>query len=234
MPPRQQILVVDDDPGFAHALAARLDETGRFAATVAGSLAEAEALRTEPGTGFEAFLLDVGLPDGDGRQFCARLRRLGVEVPILMLTGSDAEADVVHGLSAGADDYIAKPLRFPVLMARLRSQLRSFESSMHRTIGIGPYTFHPGEKMLREPGRRRIPLTDKETRILRHLCRTPGEGVARQVLLGEVWGYGPQISTHTLETHIYRLRQKIEPDPSQPRLLLFGDGCYVLHMTQAA
>ena len=233
MPVPQHILIVDDDVGFTRTLAAQLEDSGQFVAATANCIAAAEALWAARETGFDAYLLDVDLPDGDGRQLCERLRKGGVEMPILMLTGSDAEADVVRGLSAGANDYVLKPFRLPVLMARLRSHLRSFEDSMHRTISIGPYTFRPAEKTLRDPARRRrIRLTDKETRILRLLCRTPGEGVARQVLLSEVWGYSKAISTHTLETHIYRLRQKMESDPTQPQMIQSGSGCYALHPTQ--
>lgn len=234
MPIRQQILVVDDDAEFTRALCEHLDDSGDYVATAAGSIAEAEAMRAEHATGFAACLLDVTLPDGDGRQFCARLRGMGVGMPILMLTGSDSEDDIVHGLSCGADDYIAKPLRPAVLMARLRSQLRGAENGPHVAIGIGPYTFHPAEKLLRDPERRRrIRLTDKETRLLRHLCRTPGTPVARRTLLGEVWGYSSVIATHTLETHIYRLRQKIERDPRQPSLIVSGEGCYALNTAAA-
>ena len=232
---QQRILVVDDDAEFSRALCEHLDASGQYLATAAGSIAEAEAIRMEHATGFDACLLDVGLPDGDGRQFCARLRGLGVGVPILMLTGSDSEDDIVHGLSCGADDYIAKPLRPAVLMARLRSQLRGAENGSHVAFGIGPYTFHPAEKLLRDPERRRrIRLTEKENRLLRHLCRTPGTPVTRRRLLGEVWGYSSIIATHTLETHIYRLRQKIERDPRNPRLLVSGAGCYALNLSAPA
>ncbi len=235
MPIRHEILVVDDDAEFRRTLCEHLDESGEFTATAAASLAEADAMRTEHATGFAACLLDVQLPDGDGRQFCARLRGEGVGMPILMLTGADSEADIVHGLSCGADDYIAKPLRPAVLMARLRSQLRGAERGPHVAIGIGPYTFHPAEKLLRDAAkRRRIRLTEKETRLLRHLCRTPGELVERRVLLGEVWGYNSMTETHTLETHIYRLRQKMEREPRNPRLLVSGEGCYGLHLTDPA
>ena len=230
MSDKQRILVVDDDPDFCSLLAEGLENDGRFTVTCAHTIAEAEEKRTTHGARFDALILDIGLPDGDGRSFCASLRKAGVEMPILMLTGSDAEADVVQGLAAGANDYIAKPFRIAVLMARLRSQLRTFESSVHLRIAIGPYTFQPADKLLSDPGRRRpIVLTDKETRILRYLCRTPGEAVTRQTLLTEVWGYNPMISTHTVETHIYRLRQKMEVDPSTPRLIRAGAGSYSIH-----
>ena len=230
MPDKQQILVLEDDVSLCRMLAEDLEKDSQFTITSAYTIAEAHEKQTAHDAVFDAFILDVGLPDGDGCDFCASLRKLGVEMPILMLTGSDAEADVVRGLSAGANDYVAKPFRMAVLMARLRAQLRGFENSTHLTISIGPYTFRPAEKMLRDPDRgRRISLTDKETRILRYLCRTPGEDVLREVLLSEVWGYNSLVSTHTVETHIYRLRQKMEADPGTPRLIRSGAGCYSIH-----
>ncbi|MGI4793199.1 MAG: response regulator transcription factor [Janthinobacterium lividum] len=229
---KHQILVADDDVDFCKVLVEGLEEDGRFTVTSAHTIAEAEERRTAHGAAFDAFLLDVDMPDGDGRDFCARLRKGGVQVPILMLTGLDAEVDVVRGLSAGADDYVTKPFRSAVLTARLRSQLRSFESSVHLKIRIGSYTFQPAEKLLNHTDRRkRIILTDKETTILRYLCRTPGQDVTRRTLLSEVWGYSSAVSTHTVETHIYRLRQKMEIDPTMPRLIRSRPGGYSIHPT---
>ncbi len=230
MSDKQQILVVDDDRDFCGMLAEEIESHGQFTVTGAHTLEEAEITRSASDAAFDAFILDIALPDGDGRDFCVGLRKDGVEVPVLMLTGSDAEADMVRGLSAGANDYVAKPVRIAVLMARLRSQLRSFENSVHLRIGIGPYTFQPAKRLLSHPDRRRrIALTDKETRLLRFLCRTPGEGVPRETLLSEVWGYNDQVSTHTVETHIYRLRQKMEVDPGMPRLIRSHPGFYSIH-----
>jgi len=178
---------------------------------------------------FDAVILDVTLPDGDGRDLCAKLRRGGLKVPIIMLTGSDQESDVVRGLDSGANDYIAKPFRLAELLARLRAQLRIFENSEDAVFSIGPYTFRPAAKLLQEPARnRRIRLTEKEAAILKFLYRAGTRPVARQVLLNEVWGYNAAVTTHTLETHIYRLRQKIEPDPSNARLLVTEGGGYRL------
>ncbi len=223
------ILIVDDDPDLSQMLAEQLALEGEFAAVGAGTLAEAERLLAAPDARFDAVLLDVGMPDGDGRDFCIRLRRLGHKMPILMLTGSDAERDVVRGLESGANDYIAKPFRLAELLARLRAQLRTFENSEDAAFSIGPYTFRPSAKLLVDPARnRRIRLTEKEAAILKFLYRAGSRSVARQVLLGEVWGYNAAVTTHTLETHIYRLRQKIEPDPGHSRLLLTEGGGYRL------
>ncbi len=223
------ILIVDDDAALCEMLAEQLAVDGEFAASEVHTLADAETRMTAKEARFDAVILDVGLPDGDGRDLCARLRRQGVKVPIIMLTGSDDEADVVRGLDSGANDYIAKPFRLAELLARLRAQLRIFENSEDAVFTIGPYTFRPAAKLLQELQRnRRIRLTEKEAAILKFLYRAGTRPVARQVLLNEVWGYNAAVTTHTLETHIYRLRQKIEPDPSNARLLVTEGGGYRL------
>jgi DNA-binding response OmpR family regulator len=210
-------------------LAEQLGVDGEFEATIAPTAAAAERLIGASDARYDAVILDVGLPDGDGRDLCVRMRRQGVKVPIIMLTGSDEEADVVRGLNSGANDYIAKPFRLGELLARLRAQLRTFENSEDAVFSIGPYTFRPSVKLLQDPTRnRRIRLTEKESAILKFLYRAGTKPVARQVLLNEVWGYNAAVTTHTLETHIYRLRQKIEPDPSNARLLVTEDGGYRL------
>ena len=223
------ILVVDDDDALRDTLKEQLQVDGEFRADDAGTLSEAETKVSAKDARYDAVILDVGMPDGDGRDFCARLRQEGFRMPIIMLTGSDEEADVVRGLDAGANDYIAKPFRLAELLARLRAQLRIFENSEDAVFTIGPYTFRPSAKLLQEPVKnRRIRLTEKEAAILKFLYRAGERPVARQVLLNEVWGYNAAVTTHTLETHIYRLRQKIEPDPSNARLLVTEGGGYRL------
>jgi DNA-binding response OmpR family regulator len=226
------ILIVDDDPVLQAMLAEQFAVDGEFVATAAKTAGTAEALLTAREVRFDALILDVTLPDGDGRDLCARLRRSGVRVPIIILTGSDEEADVVRGLEAGANDYIAKPFRLAELLARLRAQLRLFESSEDAVFTIGPYTFRPAAKLLQDAAKnRRIRLTEKEAAILKFLYRSGTNPVPRQVLLNEVWGYNSAVTTHTLETHIYRLRQKIEPDPANASLLLTEGGGYRLDPT---
>jgi DNA-binding response OmpR family regulator len=230
MASQHPILVVDDDHALRSALIEQLVQDGEFEPTEAASLAEAEQRLAKPDVRFDALLLDVSLPDGDGRDFCKKLRKAGMKTPIIMLTGSAEENDIVRGLDSGANDYIAKPFRLNELLARLRAQLRSFEQSEDAVFTIGPYSFRPAAKQLLEPIKnRRIRLTDKETAILKYLYRAEGKPVARQVLLNEVWGYNAAVTTHTLETHVYRLRQKIEPDPSVSCLLLTEGGGYRLN-----
>ncbi len=230
MASQHPILVVDDDVALRTALMEQLVHDGEFAPVEAGDLAEAESRMAAADARFDALLLDVSLPDGDGRDFCKKLRKQGIKLPIIMLTGSSEETDVVRGLDSGANDYIAKPFRLNELLARLRAQLRTFENSEDAVFTIGPYTFKPAVRQLLEPTKnKRIRLTDKETAILKYLFRAAGKPVARQVLLNEVWGYNAAVTTHTLETHIYRLRQKIEPDTAVSRLLLTEGGGYRLN-----
>src|SRR5918997_6356024 len=223
------VLIVEDDAALRATLAEQIALSGEFRAVEAGTAAEAAAELDAGDARFDAILLDVGLPDGDGREFCAKLRRAGKRMPVIMLTGADAEQDVVRGLDAGANDYVAKPFRPNELLARVRAQLRVFDNSEDAVFTVGPYMFRPAAKLLLEPARnRKIRLTDKESNILKFLYRAAGRPVPRQVLLNEVWGYNSAVTTHTLETHIYRLRQKIEPDPSRTRLLLTEGGGYRL------
>jgi len=231
MPSPRPILIVDDDVAVRETLMDQLAIDGEFAPAAAASAKAASALLAGENARFDAILLDIGLPDGDGREYCAELRRSGVSVPIIMLTGADAEQDVVRGLDSGANDYIAKPFRLNELLARLRAQLRVFDSSEHAVFTIGPYLFRPATKQLVEPARnRKIRLTEKEAAILKFLYRAGGKPVPRQTLLNEVWGYNSAVTTHTLETHIYRLRQKIEPQPSDTRMLLTEGGGYRLEV----
>ena len=223
------ILIVDDDAALRATLSEQLAVEGEFTPHEAASMAEAGQILLADGSRFDAVLLDIGLPDGDGRDLCAELRRTGLKVPIIMLTGADGEQDVVRGLDSGANDYIAKPFRIMELIARLKAQLRVFDNSEDAVFLIGPYTFRPSAKMLQDTGRnRRIRLTEKECAILKFLYRAGGRPVGRQILLNEVWGYNAAVTTHTLETHIYRLRQKIEPDPATASLLLTEGGGYRL------
>jgi DNA-binding response OmpR family regulator len=165
----------------------------------------------------------------DGREVCRLMRRGGVKSPIIMLTGADTDADTILGLDAGANDYITKPFRLGVLLARLRAHIRQHERSDDAVFNIGPYSFQPGAKLLLETEtNKKVRLTDKEAAILKYLYRTGGKVIGRDVLLDEVWGYNAGVTTHTLETHVYRLRQKIEEDPSNARILLTEPGGYRL------
>ena len=221
----KKILLVDDEDDLREALTEQLIATDDFEVTEAAT--GAEAVEKAKNALFDLVILDVGLPDTDGRELCKRLRKLNVKCPVVMLTGHDTDADTILGLESGANDYITKPFKFPVLLARLRAQLRTHEQSEDAIFQLGPYTFRPAIKMLIDAKDRKIRLTEKETNILKYLYRAQ-DVVARDVLLAEVWGYNAGVTTHTLETHIYRLRQKIEPEPSNARLLVTESGGYRL------
>ena len=222
----KKILLVDDDEDLREALSEQLVMTEDF--DVFEAFDRASALERVHEAIYDLVILDVGLPDTDGRELCRLMRRQGVKSPILMLTGHDSDADTILGLDAGANDYVTKPFRFSVLLARIRAQLRQHEQSEDAVFAVGPYTFKPAMKMLLTEDDRKIRLTEKETNILKFLHRSTDGVVAREVLLHEVWGYNASVTTHTLETHIYRLRQKIEPDPSNVCLLVTESGGYRL------
>jgi len=222
----KKILLIDDDVDLREALSELLIMTEDFDVFEGGD--GAEALEKIKQLAYDMVILDVGLPDIDGRELCRLIRKQGVKCPILMLTGHDTDSDTILGLNAGANDYITKPFKFPVLLARLRAQLRQHEQSEDAIFTLGPYTFKPAVKMLLTEDDKKIRLTEKETNILKFLYRATEGVVPRDTLLHEVWGYNVGVTTHTLETHIYRLRQKIEPDPSHASLLVTESGGYRL------
>ena len=225
MPSAKRVLLVDDDSMLRSSLAEQLASEGTYAIVEAADCAQARA-RVQDGL-YEFMILDVSLPDGDGRALCREFRDNGVTAPIILLTAADSDTDTIEGLNSGANDYILKPFRFAVLMARVQAHLRSHGQSEEAVYRIGPYTFRPSAKVLLDDADRKIRLTEKETNILKYLYRS-GETVPRETLLHEVWGYNPAVTTHTLETHIYRLRQKIETNPGQARILVTESGGYRL------
>jgi DNA-binding response OmpR family regulator len=222
----RKILIADDDDDLRAALAEQIALHEEFAA-VHASTGEA-ALATAESEQPDLVLMDVGLPDMDGREAVRLLREKGFTAPIIMLTGHDSDSDTVQGLDAGANDYVTKPFRFSVLLARMRAHLRQHEASDDAQFQIGQYAFQPSSKHLINEKGSKLRLTEKETAILRFLYRAGRAVVTRDVLLREVWGYNSNVSTHTLETHIYRLRQKIERDPTKAQLLITEAGGYKL------
>jgi DNA-binding response OmpR family regulator len=221
MPAARPILIVEDDDALRPVLADQLVSDGLFQPTEAATLAEASRQLAAPEARFDAIILDIALPDGDGRDFCAQIRRQGHMMPIIMLTGATAEDDIVSGLNAGANDYLVKPFRTNELLARVQAQLRRFDTSEAAVFTVGPYTFRPAAKLLvRTDTKQRIRLTSKEVEVLKFFHRHANRDVSRQVLMDEVWGYNAGVTSHTLETHVYRLRQKIETDPTHCRLLV--------------
>lgn len=223
----KKILLVDDDTSLRETLAEQLDLHEEFITQQAENATE--ALKKIKTGHFDLILLDVGLPDMDGREACKLIRKAGNKAPIIMLTAQDSDSDQILGLESGANDYVAKPFRIGVLLARIRAQLRQHEQSEDAVFTIGPYSFRPAAKlMVHKETAQKVRLTEKETSILKYLYRAGKKVVTRDILLNEVWGYNAGVTTHTLETHIYRLRQKIEKEPSAATILITETGGYRL------
>ena len=223
----KQVLVVEDDAALSQSLTEQLRLHEEFECVVAKS--GADALDAAKESYFDVILLDVGLPDMDGRDVCKLMRRAGVKSPIIMLTGANSDSDTILGLESGANDYVTKPFRLNVLLARIRAHIRQHEQSEDAVFVIGPYSFQPSAKILIETAtEKKVRLTEKETSILKFLFRAGDKPVTRETLLDEVWGYNAGVTTHTLETHVYRLRQKIEKAPSNAAILITEPGGYKL------
>ncbi len=224
---RKKILLVDDDEPLREALAGQLQLHEEFETVELGSGTDAlSLLETET---FDGILLDIAMPDMDGRDVCRVLRRKGIHTPVILLTGLEGEADTILGLDSGANDYVTKPFRVGVLLARLCAQLRQHELSEDAAFPVGPYSFKPGAKLLHHNERNKdVQLSDKESAILKYLYRAGDTVVSCDTLYSEIWDYNAALLTHTLQTHIYRLRQKIEDNPSQPQLLVSEPGGYRL------
>lgn len=224
----RRVLLVGADAGLRAALAEQLEDGGAFAVEATGDAARAlEAARTGR---HDAIVLDAGPPDPGAPELCRRTRALGIEAPILVLAGAGAAGEEAAGacLDAGADDRLAKPFRVAALRDRLRAPRRRAPDG-GTAAAIGPWEFRRGARLLRDAGNgREVRLTEKEAAILERLRRAGGRAVPREVLLDEVWGYSAGAATHTLETHVWRLRRKIEADPSNPALLATEAGGYRL------
>ena len=220
------ILLVDDDDELRDQLREQLSLYDEFEVLTAATAAQ--GVEKAKSNQVDLIVLDVQLPDMDGREACKQLRKGGFKSPVIMLTGNVSDADMILGLDSGANDYVTKPFKFAVLLARIRAQLRQHDHSEDAVFTIGSYTFKPASKLLLDEQGGKVRLTEKETSILKYLYRAGEKVVTRDVLLAEVWGYNSGVTTHTLETHIYRLRQKIEKDPSNAELLVTETGGYKL------
>jgi len=222
----KKIIIVDDDDMLRETLTEQFSLHDEFAVSEAATAtAGIKAMKADSA---DLVILDVNLPDMDGREACKIMRRNGYKGPVILLTAQVSEADTILGLDAGANDYVTKPFRFAVLLARIRAHLRQHEHSEDATFKVGPYIFKPSSKLLLRDDSRKIRLTEKETAIIKFLLRSGEQIVGREMLLQEVWGYNAGVTTHTLETHVYRLRQKIERDPSHAEILVTEGGGYKL------
>jgi DNA-binding response OmpR family regulator len=216
-----KILLVDDDGVLLESLQQQLLESG-YQVDIA--LSATNALRIAKLNRYDAYVLDVSFSDGDGRDICRELRARGEGAPVLLMTALDSAEDEVMGLEAGSNDYIHKPIRFDVFEARLRAHLQHRASSNEEMIKLQGFFFKPFEKRLVYGGTQSsVKLTEKETMILNHLIKARGKTVSREEFLREVWRYQPDTNTHTLETHVYRLRRKISNTGGDPDTFLRTD-----------
>lgn len=231
----KRILIIDDDEFLSDLLCEQLAGLGGYQCVAA--LDGKAGLNAVAQGHFDLVLLDLDMPGMGGIEVCRQLRTLGMMAPIIMFTADDSESATIEGLDAGATDYVTKPFKLGVLLARIRAQIRQFEHSEDAVLAIGPFEFRPGAKTLTptpdQADTRPVHLTDKEAQILKYLyMHAQGDNaiIGRDELLGEVWGYHANVTTHTLETHVYRLRQKIEEDPSNAKLLVTETGGYRLEV----
>jgi len=207
MPTR--ILLAESDDVLRASLAEQLEREGYDVLAAGDGAAAHNSAREQPG-----FVI-IGFPDGE--QLAAALRDQGLNCPILILCDGDASSSF---------ETLTRPFRFSALLGRLHALNNHHAPADDAAVRIGPYTFHPSAKLLQVDGRK-VRLTEKETNILKFLHASAGT-VPRDILLHEVWGYSPAVATHTLETHIYRLRKKIEQDPAKAQILLTEGGGYRL------
>jgi DNA-binding response OmpR family regulator len=219
---RRNILVVEDEQDIAELLALHLQDID-CATTLAAD--GHEAMRLAFAREWDLVILDLRLPGPDGLSICRALRRESRYVPILMLTSKSSELDRVLGLELGADDYVTKPFSVSELMARVKAIFRRVESLEKRfpsrvdSLNIGPLTIDPEGRQV-SVGDEDMTLTAREFDLLLHFARNPGRVFSRAQLLDSVWGYGHDGYEHTVNSHINRLRSKIEPDPAHPEFIV--------------
>ena len=203
-----RLLIVDDDDYFRKSLRQQFVTEGFHNVFDVGSVTGLNVALKNANP--DLILLDIQMPDGSGVDVCKRLRSDGFSKPIVLLTAKTFESDIIECLEAGANDYVIKPLRMGELLARIYTQLRQYKAADNVEFKLADLTFIPAKKMLHKTGCTRMQaLTEKETKILQVLNRAFPVSATKDELLTEVWGMRDGLTTHTLETHIYRLRQKI-------------------------
>ncbi len=219
----KRILLVDGATPLRQSLSDQLRQSGDFEIEAAET--GADALARVAVAGYDAIVIEAALTDMSGRELVRRLRDEGERCPLVLLTAAGAGA----ALESTGFDVLAKPFRIGVLLTLLRSRLSQVGRDLDAVFAIGPYSFRPAAKLMLDPAAdRTVRLTEKETAILQFLYRAGQSVTGREALLGAIWGYQAGIDTHTLETHVYRLRRKIETDPANARILITEPGGYRL------
>jgi DNA-binding response OmpR family regulator len=219
---KHRVLVVEDERDIAELIALHLSDIGCEVTIAADGH---EAMRQAFAREWDLVVLDLRLPGPDGLTICRTLRRESRYVPILMLTSKSSELDRVLGLELGADDYVTKPFSVSELVARVKAIFRRVESLSKRStenddsVNIGPLHIDAAGRQVTVDGEA-MSLTAREFDLLLHFARNPGRVFSRAQLLDSVWGYGHEGYEHTVNSHINRLRSKIEPDPAEPELIV--------------
>ncbi len=221
----RKILIVDDETELRDALVEQLSLHDEFEPIAVDT--GAKCVQVAKAGQIDLVIMDVGLPDIDGREAVRIMRKNGFKSPIIMLTGHDTDSDTILGLESGANDYVAKPFRFAVLLARIRAQLRQHEASEDAVFNIGPYTFRPSSKLLISPKGNKIRLTEKETAILRFLFRAGQARFRARSFCRKCGGTIPALTTYTRNAYL-PAAQKIERDAGNPAILVTEAGGYKL------
>ena len=222
--PLSKILLVEDDEYVRAALAEQFEEIGEF--SVVGAEDARTAMEISKKSEVHVAVLDVGLPDIDGRTLCRSMRRSGMAFPIIMATAYKTDSEKIAGLEAGASDYVTKPYVFSILLARVRAQLKQRKLHENAELIIGPYRFNPMLGTLVGAKGKKVRLTDVESRILRRIHLGGDKPVSRETIMKDVLGYSGDASTHTIQSHIHRIRQKIEANPANCAILVTDDTGY--------
>ena len=212
-----RIILIEDEPDIALGLSMDLEAEGHSVVTAADGLTASSLGRAEQ---WDLILLDVMLPKRDGFEVLRDLRRAGVATPVLMLTARAQEAEKVMGLELGADDYVTKPYSPRELRARVKALLRRAAEPPQATVHrFGECEFDTARPELCRAGRA-VEITALESRLLEFFLRNSGRVLSRDKLIAEVWGTGTHVSDRVIDTHIVKLRRKIESDPAEPRHLI--------------
>ncbi|KEG21321.1 response regulator transcription factor [Bartonella bacilliformis] len=223
------LLIIEEDDNLRHILVEQLQIYKEFEILQAKTAEEGITITQEKR--INLIIIDVEFSNLDDHTPVTTIRQQRFRAPIIMITRDDTNCDNLLNLEVGANDYVTKPFRFAVLLARIRAQLRQYEHNEDTVFHIGPYNFKPGRKLLIDQQNNHIRLTEKESAILKYLyCTRKNQVISRETLLEQIWGYNEQIVTHTLETHIYRLRKKIEKDPANAQILITDQNGYRLNL----
>jgi DNA-binding response OmpR family regulator len=224
--PSTKILLINNDKDLGEALAFQLTLDKKY--EIVETSGETSAFSQINNNFCDLVIVNSQSSALNGYNVTKSLRLAGFKKPIIMLIKQNSNLDIADDQNRKADEYINKPFRYPVLLKSIETQLHKFKKSENTKYSIGNYIFKPNSKILESNKKRSIRLTEKENNILKFLYKHIGNIVSRETLLHEVWGYNSKVTTHTLETHIYRLRQKIEDDPSEACFLITETGGYKL------